>query len=115
MIEQLQKRDKVLELRKEKQQKMKVGLAAKKELEAKKEAANQEAENAVKRDKREKTDKREAAEELQTKNDAAEEVKTLNRDTVMRKARKAMNAARHAARMSRTFVRDTARNLDDAR
>merc|ERR1712196_152277 len=85
------------------------------EVAEKKDAEDAAMENRKKIDAREKVNKREAQAELKAKNAAAQEVKTLNRNTVMRKARVAMDEARRAAHMARTLVRNTARNLDDAR
>merc|ERR1712196_628706 len=85
------------------------------EVAEKKDAEDAAMENRKKIDAREKVNKREAQAELKAKNAAAQEGKTLNRNTVMRKARVAMDEARRAAHMARTLVRNTARNLDDAR
>merc|ERR1711871_1714237 len=115
MMDELRKRDKAAAL---KASKAKIASIKKKqaaEVAEKKDAEDAAMENRKKIDAREKVDKREAQAELKAKNAAAEEVKTLNRNTVMRKARVAMDEARRAAHMARTLVRNTARNLDDAR
>merc|ERR1711871_1350508 len=115
MMDELRKRDKAAAL---KASKAKIASIKKKqaaEVAEKKDAEDAAMENRKKIDAREKVDKREAQAELKAKNAAAQEVKTLNRNTVMRKARVAMDEARRAAHMARTLVRNTARNLDDAR
>merc|ERR1711871_1190235 len=115
MMDELRKRDKAAAL---KASKAKIASIKKKqaaEVAQKKDAEDAAMENRKKIDAREKVDKREAVAELKAKNAAAQEVKTLNRNTVMRKARVAMDEARRAAHMARTLVRNTARNLDDAR
>merc|ERR1711871_1457159 len=115
MMDELRKRDKAAAL---KASKAKIASIKKKqaaEVAEKKDAEDAAMENRKKIDAREKVNKREAQAELKAKNAAAQEVKTLNRNTVMRKARVAMDEARRAAHMARTLVRNTARNLDDAR
>merc|ERR1719218_13394 len=115
MMDELRKRDKAAAL---KASKAKIASIKKKqaaEVAEKKDAEDAAMENRKKIDAREKVDKREAQAELKAKNAAAQEVKTLNRNTVMRKARVAMDEARRAAHMARTLVRNTAHNLDDAR
>ena len=115
IMEQLQKRDKAERLKRQKQKLAGIKEKQTKEQVEKKDAEDQAIEARKKRDAREKTEKADAVKELKAKNQAAQEVKTLNRNTVMRKARSAMDDARRAARMARTLVRTTARNLDDAR
>jgi len=115
MIEQLQKRDRVLALKEEKRQKADIAAKQAAELEQKRAASDAADEDAAFQRAQEIKDKKNALEEVKTKSAASAEVKLLNRDQIMRKARTAMDAARHAARMARTFVRSTAQNVDDAR
>jgi len=115
MIEQLQKRDRVLALKEEKRQKADIAAKQAAELEQKRAASNAADEDAAFQRAQEIKDKKDALQEVRAKSAASAEVKLLNRDQIMRKARTAMDAARHAARMARTFVRSTAQNVDDAR
>jgi len=115
MMDELRKRDKAAALRASKNKIASIKKKQAAEVAQKKDAEDAAMENRKKIDAREKVDKREAVAELKAKNAAAQEVKTLNRNTVMRKARVAMDEARRAAHMARTLVRNTARNLDDAR
>merc|ERR1711871_1553595 len=115
MMDELRKRDKAAALRASKNKIASIKKKQAAEVAQKKDAEDAAMENRKKIDAHEKVDKREAVAELKAKNAAAQEVKTLNRNTVMRKARVAMDEARRAAHMARTLVRNTARNLDDAR
>merc|ERR1711871_1200966 len=115
MMDELRKRDKAAALRASKNKIASIKKKQAAEVAEKKDAEDAAMENRKKIDAREKVNKREAQAELKAKNAAAQEVKTLNRNTVMRKARVAMDEARRAAHMARTLVRNTARNLDDAR
>merc|ERR1711968_46060 len=114
LMDELRKCDKAAALRASKNKIASIKKKQAAEVAEKKDAEDAAMENRKKIDAREKVDKREAVAELKAKNAAAQEVKTLNRNTVMRKARVAMDEARRAAHMARTLVRNTARNLDDA-
>lgn len=115
MIEQLQKRDRVLALKEEKREKAAIKAKQQAELAEKKQASDANAEEEAAARNREVKDKKDQLEEVKAKSAAAAEVKVLNRDIVMRKARTAMDASRHAARMARMLIRSTSRNVDDAR
>merc|ERR1711988_206365 len=64
---------------------------------------------------KEKEKERREANERKAKQDAAEEIKILNRKTVMRKARKAVSEARAAGRMARKISHDADTTLENAR
>lgn len=121
MMSELKKRDAAIELEKkkeakEREQKKEEAKATEQKQKADKKAAD-DAQLAKERaaKAKEKIRKKRESDEKKVKDAAAEEMKTLNRETVMVKARKAVEEARKAARMARKLSRDADVNVDNAR
>jgi hypothetical protein len=121
MLAELKKRDNAIELDKKASVKERIAkdLAEKDEKVKEREAKRNKHEKVIAKEKadkaKEKIRKAEEAKEAKIKQAASEEMRNINRDSVMLKVSKAVDEARKAGRMARKMAHDADTNLENAR